>query len=110
MWRFLLLLSFLGSAQAADEQPIEKLEAPKPEPVQPVQVWDSMRSEFVSPFSIVRRPGRRLILDQVPTVRDHAMQVDGFQVIKKRDHDLSEHRYKLFLADELAFAARYRGF
>lgn len=109
MWRFFLLLGlgFFGSAQAADEK--ETVEAPKPESVQPVQIWDESSRAFLSIAEALRSsPGRR-VFDQVPTVRDRVMQADGMKVLDARRIQLIEQRFKSFLADEAELVSRYRG-
>ena len=108
MWRFLLFLGLFGSAHAADD-PQEKVEAPKPEPVQPVQVWDSRSGAFVSLSEAVRRAPGRLVLDQVPAVQDRVMQADGIRVIEQRQSELHRYRVQLIRAEEAAFVARFKG-
>lgn len=112
MWRFLLLFGLVGSAHAADEQQdpaIEKQEAPKPEPVQPVQVWDQSSGTFVSLSEAVRLARGRLVLDQVPSVRDRVLQADGIKIIEQREQELKRHRQLLNHIENLAFRDRYRG-
>lgn len=109
MWRFFLFLSFgfAGSVHAADEK--EMVEAPKPEPVKPVQIWDESSRTFLSISEAFRRaPGRR-VFDQVPTVRDRVMQADGIQVLENRRIKLIDYRFKIIDAEEAALVARYKG-
>lgn len=108
MWSFLFLLGLFGSAYAADDLQ-KNAEAPKPKPVQPVQVWDDRAGAFVSLSEAVKRARGRLVLDQVPTVRDRVMQADGFRVIDKRDLELRSYATQLFYAKEAAFLASRRG-
>jgi hypothetical protein len=112
MWRFLLLLGLCGSAQAADqniEPTVEKAEVPKPEPVKPAEVWDAASGAFVSLSEAVKRARGRLVLDQVPTVRDRVMQADGIKVIEARELLLLRQRQAAILQAERAIVERYRG-
>lgn len=112
MWRFLLLLGLFGSAQAAEENTeptVEKAEAPKPEPVKPAEVWDEASGAFVSLSEAVKRARGRLVLDQVPTVRDRVLQADGIKVIEARERFLFIQRQEAAQRIEDAIVSRYRG-
>jgi hypothetical protein len=106
MWRFLLLVVVSCAAQA---QELPQVKAPKPEPAKstPVQVWDSERG-FISLDEAVRVAPGRLVLEQVPSVRDRVAQADGFRVIADRMAELNAHRAAINELNERLLVNRYR--
>lgn len=105
MWRFFLLFLVSSVAQADDAS---QAKAPKPEQAKPVQVWDS-ENGFISLNDAVRNArGSRLVLEQVPSVRDRVMQADGFSVIADRIEAVNAHRRAINDLNERLLVLRYR--
>jgi hypothetical protein len=111
MWRFILPLLLVGLAQAGDVPPVVKVEAPKPESTatRSAQVWDDEAGIFVSLADFLKQARARVVLDQVPSPRVRAMQVDGIKVLEQRFSDLRQYRINLIQQEEAALIARYRG-